>query len=113
MWQGKIDAAIEFAESYRRNHPGYDYGSIVEFCEQTLLEAGREDEAYERYAGCALRATTNLDAFRQVVKKYPNRTPHEILSDLVTRSGQKGKWFTCLRFNSDHWSVRIVSRCSR
>ncbi len=95
--QGKIDEAIEFAESCRKDGPNYDYGRIVEYCEQTLLAAGRADEAYERYAGCALRATTNLDAFRQVAKKYPHRDPHGILLDLIARSGQKGKWFAAAK----------------
>ena len=95
--QRKIDQAIEFAESCRKDRPSYDDGSIVEFCEQTLLAAGRSDEAYERYALQAARATTNLATFRQVAKKYPDRETHEILLDLIEAHGPKGKWFAAAK----------------
>ena len=58
--QEQIDEAIEFAESCRKDRPGYDDGTIVEFCEQTLLAAGRVDEAYKRYALQAARATSSV-----------------------------------------------------
>ena len=61
--QGQIDEAIEFAESCLKDRPGYDDGTIVAFCEQTLLAAGRVDQAYDRYAIKAARAMTNLAIF--------------------------------------------------
>lgn len=95
--QGKLDEAIEFAESGRKDQPGYDHGSIVEFCEQTLLAAGRSNEAYERYALHAVRATTNLATFRQIAKKYPERDPRKILLNLIEAHMPKGKWFAAAK----------------
>lgn len=45
--QGRIDEAIEYAES--RRYDLYDNFAIVRFCERTLLEAGRREEAYRLY----------------------------------------------------------------
>jgi hypothetical protein len=95
--RGKIDEAIEFAESCRKDRPSYDDGSIVEFCEQMLLDVGRVDDAYERYALQAARATTNLATFRQVAKKYPHRDARQILLDLIEACGPKGKWFAAAK----------------
>lgn len=108
--QGKIDEAIEFAESCRKDHPGYDDGSIVEFCEQTLLAAGREQEAYERYGLQASRATSNLATFRQVAKKYPGRDPRAILLDLIEAQDPKGKWFAAAK---DAGCLDVALECAR
>lgn len=97
LQQGQIDAAIEFAESCRKENPGYDDGAIVEFCEQTLFDAGRSDEAYDCYAIQATRATTNLATLRQVAKKYPDRDARQILLDLIEACGSKGKWFAAAK----------------
>jgi hypothetical protein len=107
--QGEIDEAIKFAESGRKDRPGYDDGSIVEFCEQTLLTAGRSNEAYERYALEAVRATTNLATFRQVAKKYPDRDPREILLDLIEAHGPKGKWFAAAK---DAGCLEVALECA-
>jgi hypothetical protein len=45
--QGKIDEAMEYAQSMQRD--GDESVSINLFCEETLLQAGRIDEAYEKY----------------------------------------------------------------
>jgi len=97
LQQGKLDEAIEFAESGRKDRPGYDDGSIVEFCEQTLLAAGRSAEAYERYAHQAARSTTNLATFRHIASKYPDREDRLILLDLIEAHGPKGKWFAAAK----------------
>jgi hypothetical protein len=95
--QSQIDEAIEFAESCRKDHRSYDDGTIVEFCEQTLLAAGRVDHAYDHYAMQAAWATTNRATFRQVAKKYPDRVPREILLDLIEAHGPRGKWFAAAK----------------
>ena len=95
--QGQINAAIEFGESCRDDRTSYDDGSIVAFCEQTLLDEGRANDAYQRYALHSTRATTNLATFRQIAKKYPEHDPREILLDLIETHGPKGGWFAAAK----------------
>ena len=93
--KGKVDEAIQFAENCRDDR--YDDKQVVQFCERVLIEAGRSDEAYRRYGLDAARATTNLAVFREVVKKYPDRDPRQVLLDLVEHHGYPGKWFAAAK----------------
>jgi hypothetical protein len=95
--QGRIDEALALAESHLRERPNYGYGDIVRFCEQTLLDAGRVEEAYRRFARAATHSMTNVGAFRQVVEKYPERDPRSILLDFVAAYTEKGKWFAAAK----------------
>ena len=62
--------------------------------EQLLLDAGRIDEAYERYGILATSANTNIATFRAIAKRYPGIEQSRILGDLVASTpGQEGKWF--------------------
>lgn len=93
---GKIDEAIRYAQN---GDPRYDYpGAIARACEEILLACGRMDEAYSQYGLMANEANTNLAWFRAVAKKYPHKTPVEILDDLVDFTpGQEGKWFAAAK----------------
>ena len=93
--QRQIDEAIAFAESQGKDE--YSDWHIVEFCEETLLDAGRYDEAYERYGLIVRQGSTYLAQYRAVVKKYPGRDPRSILRDLIGRSGNDGEWFASAR----------------
>ncbi len=93
--QGKVDEAIGFAEECRDDR--YDDIQITEFCERMLIEAGRCDEAYRRFALDAVCATTNLTIFRKIVQKYSDRDPRQILVDLVEHHGNPGKWFAAAK----------------
>jgi len=63
-------------------------------CEKILLSSGLYEEAYQLYALMVNRGGTNLATFRNIVKKYPMKDPHEILQDLIeSRPGEAGKWF--------------------
>ncbi len=89
---GRVDEAIEYAARSLglNDHPG----SMAQLCERILLEAGRADEAYERFALSAPSETTNLAIFRALAKKYPARQPEQILADLIASTpGDEGKWF--------------------
>jgi hypothetical protein len=89
---GKIDEAIEFANSHAGWH--VDIANVAATCEQILLEAGRVEEAYEHYAINANRQSSNLTTFRTIKKKYSSITPTRILQDLIAASpGEEGKWF--------------------
>jgi hypothetical protein len=96
--QGKIDEAVAYAESIRDFHEGkYDNYSIDDFCEKTLLEAGRAEEAYTRYGLRIPEQGTYLSIYRGLVSKYPQREPRQILLDLMSKSGEKGKWFAAAK----------------
>ncbi len=93
---GKSKEAIHYAEDSRGlNEPD---SQISEACEEILLAEGKSEDAYRQYAIEANQKTTYLATFRAIRKKYPNKEPEEILSDLVSSSqGNEGKWFAAAR----------------
>lgn len=89
---GRRADAIRYAEASRGLNDSPV--AIARACEDILLSSGMVDEAYERYAIAANRATSNLATFRAIVKKYPHKRPNDILQDLVNSTpGDEGKWF--------------------
>jgi hypothetical protein len=94
--QGKKADAMRLAESSRS--PWASDLDIDRLCEEMLLSSGLVDEAYERYGRRANRAGTYAAWFRAVAKKYPHRSPGEILDDLVAEMpGEEGKWFAAAK----------------
>ncbi|MBX9573702.1 MAG: hypothetical protein K2X77_32695 [Candidatus Obscuribacterales bacterium] len=61
--QGKISEAIEFAEGCGGLNDGL---SVASTCEQLLLEAGRYEEAYERYAHVVNGENSYLATYRRI-----------------------------------------------
>lgn len=60
-------------------------------CLSALLRA-------ERYGLTAHRRGTYLATFRAVARRYPSRSPEEILDDLAaTTPGEEGKWFAAAK----------------
>ncbi|HLK66236.1 MAG TPA: hypothetical protein VKU19_22530 [Bryobacteraceae bacterium] len=121
--EGRMDEALAYAEASRGlNQPD---AAINAECERVLLDLGRVDEAYEKYALAAKGSpTTGLATFRAIVKKYPGRDPRKILLDLATSSGEPGRWFAAakdarfldlaLEFaNTGRTDPRTLSRASR
>ncbi|MBZ5726620.1 MAG: hypothetical protein LAP87_16670 [Acidobacteriia bacterium] len=93
--QGRIDEALAYAEDSRGlNQPGT---AIDAACEKILLDSGRTDEAYERYALTANGSSTGLATFRAIMKKYRGRDPKKVLLDLATSSGDSGRWFAAAK----------------
>lgn len=92
----KLDEAIQFAEDSRGlNQPD---GLISEACESILLSAGKQEEAYQRYAIQANQCTTHLATFKAIAKKYPNKEQEQILRDLIASTpGSEGKWFAAAK----------------
>jgi hypothetical protein len=119
---GRTDEALAYAEVSRGlNQPN---SAIDAACEKILLDIGRADEAYEKYALTANGSSTGLATFRAIVRKYPGRDPKEILLDLATSSGEPGRWFSAakdagfldlaLQFaNEGRTDPRTLSRASR
>jgi hypothetical protein len=94
--QGKKAEAVRYAENSRS--PWASDLDIDRLCEELLLSSGLIDEAYQRYALGANRAGTYLAWFRAIVKKYPHKSPAEILEDLVDETpGEEGKWFAAAK----------------
>jgi hypothetical protein len=93
--QNRVDEALAYAESVLKK--GYDSSRISEFCERTLMNAGRADEAYDRYAYESKSGQTYINQFRNTVKKYPSKEPRVILQDFIRWSGEKGAWFASAR----------------
>ncbi|MHC4956676.1 MAG: hypothetical protein ACYTGZ_22790, partial [Planctomycetota bacterium] len=72
--------------------------AIARACEELLLSSGMADEAYRRYGLLANQASTYLAWFRAVSRKYPHKTPTEILGELVAETpGAEGKWFAAAK----------------
>jgi hypothetical protein len=93
--QGRVDEALAYAEASRGlNQPD---AAIDAACEKLLLDLGRVDEAYEKYALTANGSSTGLATFRVIVKKYASRDPKQILFDLATSSGEPGRWFAAAK----------------
>lgn len=89
---GKTEEAIQYAEASRGLNDGYS--AIVSACETLLLDAGRHEEAYRRFALSVTTATTNLARYRALAKKYPQKDSGQILQDLIASTpGEEGKWF--------------------
>jgi hypothetical protein len=120
--EGRMEEALAYAEASRGlNQPD---AAIDAACEKILLDLGRVDEAYERYASTANGSSTGLATLRAIVKKYPARDPKQILLGLATSSGEPGRWFAAakdtgfldlaLEFaNAGRTDPRTLSRASR
>lgn len=93
--QGRADEALAYAEASRgRSEPGQ---WIDRKCEEILLELGRHEEAYAKYALSANEATTGLATFRQIKEKYPQIDRGRILIDLANRTGDPGRFFAAAK----------------
>ncbi|WP_040855413.1 hypothetical protein [Thiorhodovibrio frisius] len=89
---GRGDEAIAYAQDSHgiNNSPT----AIAQTCEAILLEAGRSEEAYARFALEANQATTHLATCRALIKKYPGKEPRMILNDLIAATpSDPGRWF--------------------
>jgi hypothetical protein len=95
LLQGRVDEALAYAEaSHGLNQPDPDIDAT---CERILLDSGREDEAYEKYALTANGSSTGLATFRAIIKKYPGRDPKKVLLNLAASSGEPGRWFAAAK----------------
>jgi tetratricopeptide (TPR) repeat protein len=93
--EGRTYEALAYAEASRGlNQPD---ASIDPACEKILLDLGRVDEAYGKYALTANASSTGLATFRAIVRKYPTQDPKKILLDLATSSGDAGRWFAAAK----------------
>ncbi|HZT32985.1 MAG TPA: hypothetical protein VFA33_24065 [Bryobacteraceae bacterium] len=93
--EGRTDEALAYAEASRGlNQPD---ASIDAACEKILLDLGRVDEAYGKYALTANASSTGVATFRAIARKYPGHDPERILLDLAASSGEPGRWFAAAK----------------
>lgn len=107
---GRTDDAIRYAEASRgRNDSPL---AIAQLCEEILLTAGRDDEAYQGYALEASRRASHLATYRALAAKYPRKRPEELLEDLVASTpGDEGKWFaTAKEMGLFDEAIRLANR---
>lgn len=96
--QGRLEEALDFAEEQLAlERQGYNQSEIGRFCEDVLIRLGRRDEAYARYSLSGGRGSTYVAMWRDLVKRYPERDPREILADLIEMHGNRGKWFAAAK----------------
>jgi len=92
---GRMEEELAYAEASRGlNQPDV---AIDAACEKILLDVGRVDEAYEKYALTANGSSTGLATFRALVRKYPGRDPKKILLDLARSTDEPGRWFVAAK----------------
>lgn len=90
--RGQIDEAIAYMQ--RRSGTTTPEAALARFAEEALLQAGRSDEAYERYAIEANQANSRLATYRAIPRKYPLVEPDRLLHDLIASTpGDEGKRF--------------------
>jgi hypothetical protein len=110
MRQGRASEALEFAETKLRDAIN-SQTAIMRFCEDLLLEMGRQEEAYTKYGLYLGLGTTYISQYRAIVKKYPEREPRQILLDLIARSGDKSSWFASAR-QAGFLDIALECACS-
>ena len=103
LWGGRVfaargdpDAAIAYMESAGcvQQHPY----ALARFAEEVLLDAGRRNEAYEKYAIEANRGNSYVATYRAIARKYPEVDSDRILAELIASTpGEEGKWFAAAR----------------
>ncbi|KMQ49889.1 ST7 protein [Chitinispirillum alkaliphilum] len=95
----KVDVAVrELDEMDQSESRYYGWGQIARLGEEILLESGRAEEAYRRYAIGANMQLTGVATFNALRKKYPEIDPGRIIQDLIdTEPGNERKFFAAAR----------------
>ena len=100
---GRVDEALLYAGT--SNPLGHHHArDIARVCEAVLLAAGQREAAYRRFAVVARARQNCRQTFDALRRAYPERTPSELLDDLIAASpGHEGRWFATaisLRFHA-------------
>jgi len=100
---GRIDEALVYAAA--SNPLGHHHArDIARVCEAVLLASGQREAAYRRFAVVAHARQNCRQTFDALRRAYPERTPSELLDDLIAASpGHEGRWVAtamALRFHA-------------
>ncbi|WP_101069211.1 hypothetical protein [Roseovarius salinarum] len=91
------DALARAAALLEGDRAPWGHHDIARFCETVLQQQGRPEEAYRRFGLPSAAGNTWLAMWRDLVKRYPERDPREVLEDLIAWHGRKGKWFAAAK----------------
>ena len=103
--RGQVDEAFTYARDRAGSTTSLE--TIARLAEETLLQAGRRAEAFDRYALLAKQAGSNQSTVRALAREYPELAPDKLLAHLIASTpGEPGKWFatakTLTRAARDH-----------
>lgn len=103
--RGQVDGAFTYARDRAGSTTCLE--TIARLAEETLLQAGRRAEAFDRYALLAKQAGSNQSTVRALAGGYPELAPDKLLAHLIASTpGESGKWFatakTLTRAARDH-----------
>lgn len=103
--RGQVDEAFTYARDRAGSTTSLE--TIARLAEETLLQAGRRAEAFDRYALLAKQAGSNQSTVRALAGGYPELAPDKLLAHLIASTpGESGKWFatakTLTRAARDH-----------
>jgi len=111
--QGLHDAALAYAEDSRDpSLARYDDPLIDRFCEDLLINIGREEDAYQRFGLKTGSGATYLSIYNATLRRYPSRDKRKVLLDLIAARGQSGKWFAAAK-NGGFLDIALECAASR
>ena len=89
---GRVDEAVKFA--HRETADSVSLGEVSALCEAVLFDAGRIEEAFEKFSFHAADGWSPRAKFRAVAKKYPHKSSGEILELMSTLDQEDpARWF--------------------
>lgn len=90
---GRTDEALAYAEASEERFTARE--TIADFGERILREAGRDEQAYQRFGlELAQQSQDTLAAFAALTQRYPDREPGQVLDDLLAhRPETRSRWF--------------------
>lgn len=107
--RGDVDRAVQTLDALRSPYIGS--GALAALAEQFLIDAGRADEAYRRYALEARAGGTYLAQYRAIARRYPDLEPDRILNDLIASTpGDEGRWFATAKTLGRHELALTLAR---
>jgi hypothetical protein len=96
--QGKPEEALSYVAQIRlQKKVNNEEPEMDRFCELTLIDMGRVEEAYQQYGLNIPSYGTYLNIYRGLCKRYPTIDKRKILLDCIEKTGRKGKWFAAAK----------------
>lgn len=95
--RGNIEGALEVLDGYLYNQYTSPY-AVARLGEELLIQNGRIEEAYRRYAFKTSYHATGLAMLSAMCKKYPKISPQRVLNDLIDADpGNERRYFAAAR----------------
>lgn len=95
--KGDLDAALKMVDEYMCD-PYISPYAVARLGEELLMQSGRIEEAYRKYAFRLPFQTTGLATFTTIHKRYPKISPQRIINDLLANDpGNERRYFAAAR----------------